>query len=310
MIHHPHNRSFGEMLDRGIKYLGTVTQEIESGGASVDKVIPGKKAFYLYDTLGFPVDLTQLMAAEKGFVIDLQGFTKEMEEQKARSREAALRQKAGGSSKPLLLQVDETALLQKENVARTDDDGKYTWDHSPEAKILRIFGYDGFSSEVSGPTPSDALVGILLDKTAFYAESGGQVADSGILRLASGDEFEVIDVQTFAGYILHIGRLTSGAKLSVGETVKCEVDYRRRSKVAPNHTMTHVMNYALRKVLGPNVDQKGSLVNEEKLRFDFSHGSSLSAEQIGQVEEIVQDMINRRLPVSAKVSRSIDPSFI
>ena len=197
--------------------------------------------------------------------------------------------------------MDETALLQKEGVPRTDDDAKYTWDHSPSANVLRIFGYDGFSSAVSGPTSQEDLVGLILDKSAFYAEAGGQVADTGILRLSNGDEFEVLDVQSFAGYLLHVGRLSSGAKINVGDTVTCEVDYRRRSKVAPNHTMTHVMNYALRKILGPNVDQKGSLVNDEKLRFDFSHGSSLSAEQIGQVEEIVQDIINRRLPVSAQV---------
>lgn len=130
-----------------------------------------------------------------------------------------------------------------------------------------------------------------------------QVADTGILKLSNGDEFEVIDVQNFAGYLLHIGRLTSGAKVNVGDTVNCAVDYRRRSKVAPNHTMTHVMNFALRKVLGPNVDQRGSLVNEEKLRFDFSHGSSLSIDQIAMVEEIVQDIVKRGLDISAKVRR-------
>lgn len=157
------------------------------------------------------------------------------------------------------------------------------------------------------------MVGVLLDKTAFYAEAGGQVADTGRLVVGGreeGVEVEVLDVQVFAGYVLHIGRLVEGgreggaaktARIKVGEKVACHVDYARRRKVAPNHTMTHVLNFALREVLGENVAQRGSLVNDEKLRFDFSHGGAMTVEEMEKVEQIVQGVIERKLPVRSQV---------
>jgi alanyl-tRNA synthetase len=137
---------------------------------------------------------------------------------------------------------------------------------------------------------------------------GIQVGDTGALVLegpAGRMVFEVMDVQSFAGYVMHVGKLVSGPAggLRGGDALKCEVDYRRRGRVAPNHTMTHVLNFALRKVLGANVDQRGSLVNDEKLRFDFSHGSAMTVEEIREVEAITQQAIDQRLPISSKVGR-------
>lgn len=165
-------------------------------------------------------------------------------------------------------------------------------------------------------------VGIVLDVTSFYSESGGQIYDTGVLRVASGgaggagaggaagaDEEEtvssgpqvaVVNVQTFGGYVLHIGSVQSGT-LTVGDTVSVEVDYERRADIAPNHTMTHALNYALRKVLGHSVErpveQRGSLVGPDKLRFDFSFGKALTAEQLTEVDRIVGSIITSAVPV-------------
>jgi alanyl-tRNA synthetase len=304
-------RAFGEMLDRGIKYFGEVVAEM---GGQGEGVVSADKAFYLYDTLGFPVDLTALMAAEQGLTVDLPGFAREMEAQKQRSRDAALKAKAGDGGRPLLLQVDETARLQREGVPPTEDEAKYTWHHAPEGTVLAVFTHEGFVDSVDPAAAAAAAggktVGVVLDRTGFYAESGGQVADTGRLALEGGWALEVTDAQVFAGYVLHIGKLVAppGAEAAtapavrVGAKAACHVDYARRARVAPNHTMTHLLNFALRAVLGPNVDQRGSLVTEEKLRFDFSHnGGALTPEQLAEVEGLVQGAITRALPVSSKV---------
>ncbi len=302
-------RAFGEMLDRGIKFFGEVVAEQEQRGkGGKSKVISADKAFYLYDTLGFPVDLTALMAAEQGLTVDLPGFAQEMEAQKQRSRDAALKAKAGDGGRPLLLQVDETAALQRRGVPPTEDEAKYTWGHAPEGTVLAVFTHEGF---VDAAAEAGKTVGVVLDRTGFYAEAGGQVADTGMLALEGGWALEVTDVQVFAGYVLHIGRLVAaaasgggggGVGVRVGATATGHVDYARRARVAPNHTMTHLLNFALRAVLGPNVDQRGSLVTEEKLRFDFSHtGGALTPEQLAEVERRVQAAIDGALPVSSKV---------
>lgn len=294
-------RAFGEMLDRGIKYFGEVVAEMKQGGAA-ETAVSADKAFYLYDTLGFPVDLTALMAAEQGLTVDLPGFAREMEAQKQRSRDAALKAKAGDGGRPLLLQVDETARLQKDGVPPTEDEAKYVWDTPVEGTVLAVFTHEGF---VDVAAEAGKTVGVVLDRTGFYAESGGQVADTGRLALGGGWAVEVTDAQVFAGYVLHIGRLVQGEGsegVRVGAKATAHVDYERRGRVAPNHTMTHLLNFALRAVLGPNVDQRGSLVTEEKLRFDFSHtGGALSPEQLAEVETIVQGAIAAALPVSSKV---------
>ncbi|CAN0182689.1 unnamed protein product, partial [Hapterophycus canaliculatus] len=158
-----------------------------------------------------------------------------------------------------------------------------------------------------GETDATTTVGVILDATPFYAEAGGQVADCGQLSVTAAAEgeggdgatkgvIEVADVRMFGGFALHVGRLVSGS-LSVGDSVHCEVDYDRRRKVAPNHTMTHALNYALRQAVGDGVDQKGSLVTDEKLRFDFSHGKALTGPQLEESEAIVQQIIKEERQV-------------
>jgi len=299
-------KGFGEMLERGIKYFGEeVVGGLRKQGGSV---VSAEQAFFLYDTLGFPVDLTRLMAVEEGFDVDLEGFGKEMEKAKQRSKAAALRARAGAGregERPLLLQVDETAWLQGKGVEHTDDAEKYGWEGGQEGRVLALFTHDGFVDEVRGSEEDAPLIGVILDRTAFYAEAGGQVGDTGRLVVTEdGGEVEVEDVQVFAGYVLHSGRLqprTGSGRLRVGQRVQAQVDYARRRKVAPNHTMTHVLNFALGKVLGPHVMQKGSLVNAEKLRFDFSHGKALTPSEMEQVETIVQQTIEANLPVRSQV---------
>jgi len=301
-------RGFGEMLERGIKYFGEeVVEGLRKEGG---KVVSAEKAFFMYDTLGFPVDLTRLMAVEEGLEVDVEGFGGEMEKAKQRSRDAALRAKAGGGEggRPLLLQVDETAWLQAAGVKVTEDEGKYVWEEGREGEVVALFTQEGFKEEVEGGREGGGMVGVLLDKTVFYAEAGGQVADTGRLVVGGregGVEVEVLDVQVFAGYVLHIGRLVEGGReggaIKLGEKMTCHVDYARRRKVAPNHTMTHVLNFALREVLGENVAQRGSLVNDEKLRFDFSHGGAMTVEEMEKVEQIVQGVIERKLPVRSQV---------
>ncbi|GAB5036141.1 alanine-trna ligase [Nannochloropsis oceanica] len=307
-------KGFGEMLERGIKYFGEeVVEGLKKEGG---KVVSAEKAFFMYDTLGFPVDLTRLMALEEGLEVDVEGFGEEMEKAKQRSRDAALRAKAGGEGggRPLVLRVDETAWLQAAGIQATEDEGKYVWEEGKEGKVVALFTHEGFKEEVGGEREGQGkgMVGVVLDSTSFYAEAGGQVADTGRLVVGGrerGMEMEVLDVQVFAGYVLHICRLVEGgreggaaaAKIKVGEKVACHVDYERRRRVAPNHTMTHVLNFALREVLGDQVAQRGSLVNDEKLRFDFSHGGAMAVEEMEKVEAIVRGVIEKKLPVTSQV---------
>ena len=292
--------AFSSMLERGLKYFGEVVSDIETKGI---KKIEGQKAFYLYDTLGFPVDLTQLMAAEKGLEVDMPAFMGAMEEQKTRSRAAGKSKRLEGRV-ALSLQAEQTSFLQKSNILPTDDSSKYIWDQSVETTVEAIFTTKGFLDVVD----NEETVGIIMKKSPFYAESGGQVSDIGTLKVSTKDgkelSLDVIDVQVYGGYVLHTCiplDSDSFAGLSKGSSVTASVNYDRRRKVAPNHTMTHVLNYALRDVLGNDVDQKGSQVSEEKLRFDFSYNKAVSTEDLGKIEKIVNDVINAKLTVHNEV---------
>eukprot|EP00584_Thalassiosira_punctigera_P009395 CAMPEP_0172543494 /NCGR_PEP_ID=MMETSP1067-20121228/13874_1 /TAXON_ID=265564 ORGANISM="Thalassiosira punctigera, Strain Tpunct2005C2" /NCGR_SAMPLE_ID=MMETSP1067 /ASSEMBLY_ACC=CAM_ASM_000444 /LENGTH=979 /DNA_ID=CAMNT_0013329921 /DNA_START=178 /DNA_END=3113 /DNA_ORIENTATION=- len=298
-------QSFSTMLDRGIKYFD---EEVKDGGGE-EKVVSGDKAFFLYDTLGFPIDLTELMAEEAGMTVDARGFEDEMESQKQRSRDARLAAKGMAAGERLVLIAEQTAWLADGGVEVTDDSAKYLWDEVVEAGVKAIFTSDGFLEEGDAAEEGSA-VGLVLDRSSFYAEAGGQDADLGVISFEGGGELVVNDVQTYGGYILHSGIVSGGSTLSVGSSVKCRVDYERRRNVAPNHSMTHVLNAALREVLGEGCDQRGSQCNDEKLRFDFSHKSAMTAAQLKDAEAYVRDAIAQSLPVTAEVMPLADAKAV
>lgn len=278
-------RSFERTMDKGIDHFTKALSKMSPN----DKVFSGADAFLLYDTYGFPLDLTQLMAAERGLSVDWKEFNRLMEKAKETSRLGSANALGG---EILQLGVDETSRLQGQKVPPTDDTPKH--DLKPiKAKLLTIWNGKEFVQEVKS---GDQLVGLVLDRTNFYAESGGQTYDMGTIKKSNNATFDVVNVQSFAGYVLHMGKLTKGS-VKVNDTLDLEIDVDRRIPTMINHTSTHILNFALRKVLKGNQDQKGSLVDPEKLRFDFSHNKPMSPEEIDQVERICSKVIGDQLPV-------------
>jgi len=294
-------QAFDRTVERGMQYFTELRAELAETGA---QVVPGERAFLLYDTHGFPLDLTQQMAEEAGFSVDIPAFEAAMERQKERSRDALREQQAlEQGMRPLELVAEQTAWLEGQGVTATEDAQKYEWGIRPTARVRAIFSEKGFL-ESTGDLDDKTTVGIVLDRTPFYAEAGGQTSDVGELMQATAERgtalLSVRSVQVFGGFILHSGLVPKGAApLSVGEELACEVDYAHRSKVAPNHTMTHTLNWALREVLGEGVDQRGSLVTAERLRFDFSSDAVTTA-QLQRVEDLVQGIVEAGLPVTAQ----------
>lgn len=306
-------RAFNRTLDQGEKHFKKVADELllaasQRGGDKGEKVaFPAKEAHYLYSTMGFPVDLTELMAEEKGLIVDRAGFETLLAEDKRLSAMAAAAKKEMGG-KEMVLEAEQTAWLQSRGVEITDSSLKYVWHHEPSARVMALYKGKavGFVEEV---TAEDGVVAVILNTTSFYAEQGGQIHDTGVITNLDGtDTLRVDSVQSYGGYVLHIGPLESGA-LRVGDTATCMVDYERRARIAPNHTMTHVLNYALRRVLLKGVsdgsglcDQKGSAVDDEKLRFDFAWNKALTKEELAEVETIVRERISRELPVHSYIA--------
>eukprot|EP00250_Pteridium_aquilinum_P000973 c11152_g1_i1 orf=130-3051(+) len=288
--------SFGRTLVKGIEKFKRAAGDVINGRLS------GQDAFVLWDTYGFPMDLTQLMAEERGLDVDLEGFNQAMEEAREKARNA--RGKAGERS--LVMEAEATAELQKQLVLPTDDRFKYIWNKDHETVVKAIFTDSGFVDEIS--TTQD--VGIVLESTSFYAEQGGQIYDTGFIEGSSGN-FEVRNVQVYGGYVLHVGFFKdAGCKISVGDNIVAKVDYQRRSRIAPNHTCTHLLNYALKTVLGDHIDQKGSLVADDKLRFDFSHGKPIDSKDLQKIESIVAQQIKDELPVYAKEASLVEAKRI
>ncbi|RDA89152.1 hypothetical protein CP532_2271 [Ophiocordyceps camponoti-leonardi (nom. inval.)] len=282
--------AFARTLDRGEAQF-----EKHAAKAARDKTnkLDGDTVWRLYDTFGFPVDLTRLMAEERGLEID------EAEVQVAReaAREAskAVKDAVDTFAKLDVHQIAE--LEQQRAVARTDDDAKFVRGDC-KAKVQLVFDGKAFHTSTKDLAPNSAI-GILVDRTNFYAESGGQVADTGRIVIDDVAEFKVMDVQNYGGYILHSGYVSYGA-LSAGDAVICEYDELRRDPIRHNHSGTHVLNHALREVLGDDVNQKGSLVDHEKLRFDFSHKSQVKLDELRKIEELANGYIRRDAPVYAK----------
>ena len=265
---------FAETLDQGMKILDACIKALDG------RTIPGDTAFQLYDTYGFPIDLTADVAREQNYSVDMAGFEKAMEGQRKQSRAAS----------------QFTAEYAKEMAV--DAHCVFTgYAHlTEETKVLALL--KGGVSVGRLEAGEEGVV--VLETTPFYAESGGQVGDRGVIR--AGDAiFSVTDTRKQGGeIILHLGKLDSGA-LHVGDACVAEVDGERRNAIALNHSATHLLHAALRKVVGEHVTQKGSLVNAERLRFDFSHFEPMTAAQIREVERLVNAQIRANHAVSAQV---------
>eukprot|EP00401_Gymnodinium_catenatum_P071599 CAMPEP_0117582300 /NCGR_PEP_ID=MMETSP0784-20121206/66352_1 /TAXON_ID=39447 /ORGANISM="" /LENGTH=1215 /DNA_ID=CAMNT_0005382799 /DNA_START=239 /DNA_END=3886 /DNA_ORIENTATION=+ len=279
---------FGRTLDKGIR---------EFKGRAKKGSISGEDAFLLSSSYGFPIDLTQLMAEEAGIPVDVAGYEEKMESFKEISRQGGTFKR----TKNMQLQAAQTDALAKSlKIATTDESLKYQWNTQGEGdefstKVMAI--YDG-KDFIQSCTSASEDVGIVLERTPCYAEQGGQIYDTATIT-ASGSEFKCVDTQKYAGYVLHIGSVKAG-EMKVGDAVKIKVDYTRRALVAKNHTATHILNFALRAVLGEKVDQKGSLVDEAKLRFDFSHAKPIELADLRKIEEIVNTEIAKKHAVCYK----------
>ncbi|KAG7196105.1 Alanine--tRNA ligase [Scheffersomyces spartinae] len=281
--------SFAKTLDRGEKLF---EQYAIIASKTPEQTLSGKDVWRLYDTYGFPVDLTRLMAEEADLKIDEAGFEKAKEE----SREAS---KAGGNKASVeLVKLDVHALSELDSnskILKTDDSFKYGVENV-KSTILAIYNGSEFVDTIDN---EEKQVGIILDKTPFYAEQGGQIYDTGKIVIDGKSEFNVTNVQVYGGYVLHTGFLIEGS-LSVNDSVISTYDELRRWPIRNNHTGTHVLNYGLREVLGDGVDQKGSLVAPEKLRFDFSHKQALTPKELEQVEDICNAYIKENKQVFYK----------
>ncbi len=268
--------SFNKTIDQGLALLSTLTA---NGG-----VLSGEDAFKLYDTYGFPIDLTVDILAEKGMSVDEARFKELMNEQREKARNA--RKASDGESW-------KSTDITYENIAATEFLG-YT-ENEATAKVLDIV-VDGEHTAIVG---DEAKAIIVLDKTVCYAESGGQVGDSGVI-IADGFEFKVTDVKkTSGGIFTHFGVVIKGA-VSVGDTVSVQIDNEKRSAIRRNHTAAHLLQAGLRSVLGTHVEQAGQLVNEKAVRFDFTHFSALTANELMAVESFVNTAILNAIPVMNK----------
>ncbi|HWW29600.1 MAG TPA: alanine--tRNA ligase [Steroidobacteraceae bacterium] len=264
---------FAETLATGMALLDAEAAKLTSS------VIPGETVFRLYDTYGFPADLTADVARERGLTIDQAGFDAAMEAQRGRARAAS---KFGAELRDSVKLSGKTDFSGYERLA----DG---------ARVTALI-FDGAIVDVLKKGQEGQVI---LDHTPFYAESGGQIGDTGILKSA-GARFTVRDTQKIGASFSHVGVLESG-EMHVGDTVAAQVDVERRKSIALNHSATHLLHAALRKILGTHVEQKGSLVAADRLRFDFSHTQALSQDELRRVEDLVNSEIRENAPVETRV---------
>lgn len=273
--------SFARTIDGGMRIFGEMLAEHQAKG---ETVFSGADAFKLYDTFGFPVDLTAEMAADEGLTVDEDAFRQLMQEQKERAREA---RKALGD-------LGWAGVEFGKEVPSTEFVG---YDHDTcEATVVALVCEDELCGQIEAG--SDGIV--VLDKTPFYAEMGGQVADHGVIT-AKGFTFTVTDVQkNKGGKFMHYGHVAEGV-VQVGDTVEASIDTQRRKAICRAHSTTHLLDAALKKVLGDHVHQAGSLVEPDRLRFDFTHFEAITPEQLSQVEWMVNDAILEGYPVVTEV---------
>jgi len=275
--------SFGRTLDRGIEIFADAA---ERAAKSKSATITGEDAFQLYDTYGFPLDLTQLMAEERGLKVDTEGFEELMDAQRARARAGRV-----GLAPPNWWAEAHPTGLDTELPA-TEDVHKYNAD-ACNSKILGWIDNAGFSN--AGQIPTGAEVGIVLDKTCFYAEAGGQVGDSGAIE-TDNSRFAIEGAIRIANCIVHRGKVTRGS-FAVGQEVRAVVS-KDRSSTKKNHTATHLLQWALQQTLGGSAAQQGSYVCPEYLRFDFTYPKAPTAAELETVERLIRQKIAADLPVT------------
>lgn len=263
---------FAATIDQGLKIINGYIEEMEAAGS---KVLEGEKAFKLHDTYGFPIDLTKEIVGEKGFEVDDEGFKKAMAEQKERSRAEQDMEGAGWD--------ENSSEMNFEGTTEFTGYEKYI----DEAQVLAI----------NGPAEGCSIV---LDKTPFYAESGGQIYDMGYIYNDEGVRAKIVEVKKVGGAFVHKAVMENGS-LKAGDKVESAIFAPRRNKIAANHSATHLLHKALQVVLGEHVKQAGSSVNDETLRFDFSHFQAMTSEEIKQVEDMVNEKITHFLPVETQV---------
>lgn len=265
--------SFNATLDRGLELFERISEKPDT---VKNKTIPGEDVFLLYDTFGFPIDLTAVLAKEKNLDIDETGFENLMQVQKDRARQATKSKIAGAMS--LAEGIDE---FETKNLNPTE-----------------FLGYELFQSEavILGIKRDNSFTHLITDKTPFYVESGGQVDDLGLV-IVNGIQFEINDVYKIDKFTVHLIESTE-INVALGQTVTLKIDEERRYHIMRNHSVTHFMHAALRSVLGEHVKQAGSYVGPDRLRFDFSHFEKVNNEQIAEIEKIVNYQLRKNLPLT------------
>jgi len=274
--------NFGRTLDRGIDLFEQVAQRIAREGQTV---FPGDDAFKLYDTYGFPLDLTELMARERALSVDQTTFNELMQQQRTRARAAA---------KTVTIAADSQLA---NDLPETDDSAKYDPQMTCQARLLGYLTDDQW--QTSGQLDTNRQASLVADRTCFYAESGGQVGDKGMIVGPTG-RFIVEDTLKVGRAVAHRGKVLEGT-FAADQTVELQVDRQTRQSTMNNHTATHILQWALREVLGEHVRQEGSLVCDEYLRFDFMHNKAMTKEQLEKVQQLVCEKIDQQLTVTCRV---------
>jgi len=274
---------FHETLEQGTRILEEAMGDLQR---NKQKTLPGREAFKLYDTYGFPLDMTETILSEKGFAVDKNGFEEELKKQRIQAR----------MSSQMTGQVFDTGPLSK-----IKDISKGTrflgYEHcSSEGRIIAIIQGD----QLVDTAAAGSEVTVVLDQTPFYGESGGQTGDTGCLE-ANGVHVQITDTRKQHDFILHAGKVVKG-ELKKGNVVHAHVNTPFRNDIRRNHTATHILHYALRKVIGQHAEQAGSLVSPDRLRFDFHHFSGLTKEELTRIEDLVNEKILENAPVVAKES--------
>ncbi len=266
--------SFLRTLDRGIKLMDDYIAK-----NSATKTVPGEDAFILYDTYGFPIDLTELIASEKGYTVDMEGFGKELQKQKDRARNATANEFGDWT---VYHEGEEEAFLGYDNLELKD------------VKLLK---------QRTVKQKNKTMFQLVFDRTPFYAEMGGQVGDTGVIISESGEEIRILNTIKENNLTIHIAeRIPTNCE----ETFTLKVDVERRQRITANHTATHLLDFALREVLGTHIEQKGSFVGPDYFRFDFSHFAKVSDEELRKVEHRVNQLIRADYPLEEKRDATMD----